>query len=385
MKNHKQRLSKNTVGIALVPVLIVTGIVSLLGVGGYVVYQSVNNRTQQVNQESLVEGERFLPENAWINISEQKISEAQRVYTRIGGNDRFTSAIEVSKARFPRGASVVVLVNGYQYPDAVLATSLTPNFPLLYLPRSTSDTTTYQAVIAEIQRLNPERAVVIGGENAVNENMMSRLRGYIKRIDRRAGESRIETAINLSKYYGFQHRTVYLVNAYKKTDAALMQSAYEEGNALFITNEGMHPATLEYMQKIKPNKIVLLGGVDVISSETQSEIQEQFPQAQVQRFAGSNRYQTATYISRVRYGSSADTAYIVNSDAETDAVLASTYSAGKRGPVLYVERDRIPVETASEIKRLGIKNIVIIGGEERVGGQTAWRLGALANGFDPAY
>lgn len=78
------------------------------------------------------------------------------------------------------------------------------------------------------------------------------------------------------------------------------------------------------------------------------------------RIAGNNRYETAVAVSQTAYPNGATVAYIVSGTTFPDALTAAPLT--KNGPLLLTHPDRLPPETAAEIKRLGATKIVIVGG-----------------------
>lgn len=85
----------------------------------------------------------------------------------------------------------------------------------------------------------------------------------------------------------------------------------------------------------------------------------------VERLAGENRFATAAAVSRSQYPDGAPVAFIATGATFADALSISAPAAGL-GPVLLVERDRLPSETAAELRRLGPIGILVIGGPAAV-------------------
>ncbi len=76
---------------------------------------------------------------------------------------------------------------------------------------------------------------------------------------------------------------------------------------------------------------------------------------------GANRYDTAVELSRSNF-SSAETIVISNGYAIPDGLTATPVASYYKAPLLLVEKDSIPSSTQNEIRRLGAKNVIIIGG-----------------------
>ena len=80
----------------------------------------------------------------------------------------------------------------------------------------------------------------------------------------------------------------------------------------------------------------------------------------VTRLQGPNRYETAAAVSRHAFPNGAPVVVVASGTNFPDALVAAPF--GVRGPILLTERDRLPISTANEIKRLKAKEIIIVGG-----------------------
>lgn len=89
----------------------------------------------------------------------------------------------------------------------------------------------------------------------------------------------------------------------------------------------------------------------------------------VRRLAGANRFATAVAVSRAQFADGAPMAFIATGTNFADALSISAAGAGF-GPVLLVERDRLPDETAAELRRLQPTFIIVVGGEAAISSRT---------------
>ena len=83
------------------------------------------------------------------------------------------------------------------------------------------------------------------------------------------------------------------------------------------------------------------------------------------RVAGVDRINTAVEVSK-KYYKSADTVIIANYEKFADSLSASALSKALKAPILLVKKDQLDSVVAQEIKRLGAKNVVVIGGDHSV-------------------
>jgi len=95
----------------------------------------------------------------------------------------------------------------------------------------------------------------------------------------------------------------------------------------------------------------------------------------VSRIAGSNRYATAAAVSQLVFPNGAPIAVVVSGTTFPDALVAAPF--GVRGPILLTDPTRLPPETAEEIRRLKVKEVIIVGGLAAVSAQVEAQLKAL--------
>ncbi len=84
-----------------------------------------------------------------------------------------------------------------------------------------------------------------------------------------------------------------------------------------------------------------------------------------ERVAGKSRINTAVEVSK-KYYKSADTVIIANYEKFSDSLSASALSKALKAPILLVQKDQLDSVVEQEIKRLGAKNVVVIGGNHSV-------------------
>ena len=89
------------------------------------------------------------------------------------------------------------------------------------------------------------------------------------------------------------------------------------------------------------------------------------PEQKVERVAGRSRIETAVEVSK-KYYNSAETVIVANYEQFADSLSASALSKQLKAPILLVKKDQLDSVVAQEIKRLGAKNVIVIGGEKSV-------------------
>ena len=101
-----------------------------------------------------------------------------------------------------------------------------------------------------------------------------------------------------------------------------------------------------------------------VPGTTTPETSAQTPKATT-RVAGADRINTAVEVSK-KYYKSADTVIIANYEKFADSLSASALSKALKAPILLVQKDQLDSVVAQEIKRLGAKNVIVIGGEQSI-------------------
>ncbi|PBG25671.1 cell surface protein [Clostridioides difficile] len=111
------------------------------------------------------------------------------------------------------------------------------------------------------------------------------------------------------------------------------------------------------MKKIKQLGIVALAGSSALGA-TMMGSSAMAPQELV--LAGEDRIDTSLKISSYKW-QKAENAVLINSNTIADALCSAPLATSKNAPVLLTEKDNLNAKTKEEIKRLGVKNIYVIG------------------------
>ena len=188
--------------------------------------------------------------------------------TRLAGPDRYTTAAATSAATFARGVPVAYVATGANYPDALAAIPLaarTRSPLLLTTPSSVPSATT-----RELQRLAPSRIVVLGGRAAVSDAVITQLRaltaGSVTRI---AGADRYGTAAAIAASFASGRPAIYLATgiAYPDALAGGPAAAMLDVPLLLVAPDRLPAPTAAQLDRIKPARLVVLGGLAAIRDE----------------------------------------------------------------------------------------------------------------------
>ncbi len=145
------------------------------------------------------------------------------------------------------------------------------------------------------------------------------------------------------------------------------------GPVLLTGNDTLPAAIATELRRLKPAKVVIVGGTSAISASVELAVRALGPKTE--RLAGQTRFTTAAVVAK-SMGSPTREALIVSADSAhlVDAVLAASLAAGLKIPVLYVQGDTVAAETRSALTALNIQRTIIVGGPSSVSAAIASKL-----------
>jgi putative cell wall-binding protein len=192
------------------------------------------------------------------------------------------------------------------------------------------------------------------------------LLGSVTRI---AGANRYETAALISKAkFAPGVPVAYVATGLLFPDALAGGPAASLGHGpiLLAQKTALTAPTVNEVKRLKPKRIVILGGEAVISASLETQLQG-LTAGTVTRLSGADRFGTAAAISKATFNPGVDVAYVATGYAFPDALAGGPVAAMDKGPILLVNTDNLPGPTIAELNRLKPKRIVILGGPSAVG------------------
>ncbi len=287
--------------------------------------------------------------------------------SRLEGVDRFATAVEASESEFAAGVDVVYIANGLNFPDALAAgpvAAANGGPVLLVAPWFVPD-----VVKDELERLQPKRIVVLGGEPSVNASVLTELRGFTSgRVSRLEGVDRFATAVEASESeFAAGVDVVYIANGLNFPDAlaAGPVAAANGGPVLLVAPWFVPDVVKDELERLQPKRIVVLGGEPSVNASVLTELRG-FTSGRVSRLEGVDRFATAVEASESEFAAGVDVVYIANGLNFPDALAAGPVAAANGGPVLLVAPWFVPDVVKDELERLQPKRIVVLGGEPSV-------------------
>jgi len=138
--------------------------------------------------------------------------------------------------------------------------------------------------------------------------------------------------------------------------------------------------TTAELNRLKPQRIWVLGGTSVISEGVRAALVPYASTGQAKRVAGADRYATAAQISTTWYAPGVQAAFVAVGTNFADALSGAPAAALRDSPLLLVRSTNIPAPTAAELDRLNPQRIYVLGGTAVINGAVASALAAYTSG-----
>lgn len=287
--------------------------------------------------------------------------------TRLAGNDRFETSSLISSSQFGPRVPVAYVASGVIFADALAGAPVAgaDGGPMLLTAPGALPAVTRE----ELQRLRPERIVILGGHPSVHpaaEAELKRIRpGAVTRI---GGADRYETSALISRArFEPDVPVAYVASGHNFPDAlaAAPVAARAGGPVLLTTPETLPDTVRAELERLRPERIVILGSTPSVSAGVEAELRR-LPSADVTRLGGADRYETAALISNSGFEPGVPVVYLSSGVNFPDALSGGPAAAAGRGPILLTDPNVLPPAIESELKRLRPRSVVILGENDAV-------------------
>jgi len=286
---------------------------------------------------------------------------------RLSGPNRYGTSAAVSKMAFEYADEVFIAL-GTNFPDALVAGAAAGyrNGPVLL----TSPDSLPPETAAELSRLRPVTAYIVGGTGAISQHVADQVGALVPHVVRLAGKDRYETSAAVSKEI-FQKAPVAFVASGENFPDALVAAAaagFLSAPVLLTRKDRVPKATIDELNRLHPATIYIVGGTVPVSASA-AQVLAQY--GKVVRLAGTNRYGTSAKVAEQFYNCfTCDTrAFLAYGGNFPDALVAAAAGGSFQAPVLLVTRDSIPAPTREQLDRLDVEhgNVWVVGGTAVIG------------------
>ena len=244
---------------------------------------------------------------------------------RIGGIDRYETAIKVSQSTYPSGAGTVMLASGTDFPDALAAGAAAGVAGASLL--LTDPGALPSSVAAELTRLKATRVILIGGEDRVSSAVRASVQSVLPgaAIERIAGRDRTETSLLLAARFFPTATAAYVVDGRNFADAVVAAAlGGAKGMPVILVPGGDAGLSSDMSTRIKAlgagiRSVIVAGSTASVSSGIESSIKA--AGVATTRIGGIDRYETS-YLLNVNAYPNGATSVLFATGALTGSVLA---------------------------------------------------------------
>lgn len=289
---------------------------------------------------------------------------------RIGGADRYDTAVRVARASTP-GATAVVLASGTDagMADALVAAPLARKRAAALVLTGPSQLPA--SVSADLRARRATSATIVGGTGVISANVESQLRALgVTTIDRIAGRNRYDTAAKVAVRMGASPDVLVASGLSGAMADGLVLSGPGAALArpvLLVTPDRVPGETTYALGKVGAVRSVVAGGTGVVSDA----VLRQLPAPR--RVAGVDRYATGVAVARWAQALMPARQVLMSSGEPT--ALVDTLSGGQLGRItLYATATAMPASTAGWLDAApGLEDVTVLGGTAAISDLVAGR------------
>lgn len=275
-----------------------------------------------------------------IDYSFNENGEAISKWDVIKGNNRFSTATEISKMNYATGGTVV-LVNGNAVADGIAATPLAASENASILLANTNNLPSETA--NRMKEIAPQKVIIVGGENAVSKALEAKIANdYAVEVQRIAGKDRYATSFEIAKKLvesGAEINTAYIVAGTGEADALSVASkAGADKQPIILTGkDSIDPEMYAWLKEQNLEDAYFIGGNKVISDNVINSVNEiTTNDVTANRIAGNNREETNAKVIEKLYTGGFSNVYAAKSNVLVDALSAGPMAAQRNCPVVLV-------------------------------------------------
>ena len=290
---------------------------------------------------------------------------------RIGGSDRYETAVGVARAAHPDATTVVVASGTNEgMPDALVAAPLAVAKDAALLLTGPDRLPT--SVQSDIRARRATTAYVVGGTGVISTAVETQLRNLgVSTITRLAGANRYDTAAKVAAQMGGFRSDVLIASGRPDAMAdglVLSGPAAALGRPILLVAADKVPWETRWaLGHVRAERTVVAGGTGVVPNAVLAQLPSPT------RVAGADRYGTSTAVAA--WASRLIPATDVLLSSGEPAALVDTLAGGQFGRVtLYAKATTMPATTASWLDRApNLKGVTVLGGTAAIGELVAGR------------
>ena len=300
---------------------------------------------------------------------------ADMTISSLAGDDRFATAIEVSKAGFEDGqAGAVVLVGQDAIVDGLAAAPLAKakKAPILLAKKDglTEEVEKEMLRVLGTTGLGNKTIYIVGGESQISKEAEAKLAKLGTKVVRLSGDDRYATSLAIAEEVTKEEKKLkpaFVVGGEGEVDAMSIaaHAAKEEAPIVVVNKDVVSEDAKEFMTD---REIVVVGGKSSVSEEVVAELDAlDETENNVERLAGDDRQGTNDAVIN-KYHKNATTAFVakdgyVGGKSQLIDALTAAPLAGNAGAPIVLATNNVSVEQKEAVQSNfnGVKKIVQIG------------------------
>ncbi|MBY6037107.1 cell wall-binding repeat-containing protein [Fictibacillus nanhaiensis] len=267
---------------------------------------------------------------------------------RIGGKDRYEVSTGISKELDNKAAygGTVIISRGDLYTDALSGGPLAAfeGAPVLLTGTKALPST----VINELNRLKPEKAIILGGTGSVSVNVENQLKSMgIQTIQRIGGKDRFAVSAGVAEQIADYADTAIIASGLNFPDALSASGmAGYMGMPILLVGTNSVPDSIQTFIKNNSNikKFIIVGGPATVSDNVKTKISQLRNGAKIERLGGLNRYQVSINVANYgieNYGMDLSSLLIARGDVFADALSGSPLATFTGSPILLTTSTKV--------------------------------------------
>lgn len=267
---------------------------------------------------------------------------------RIGGKDRYEVSTGISKELNNQGAysGTIIITRGDLYPDALSGGPLAAleGAPVLL----TGTKALPNATINEINQINPDKAIILGGTGSVSSNVESQLRSLgIETVQRIGGKDRFAVSAGVAEEMADYSDTAIIASGLNFPDALSASGmAGYAGMPILLVGTNTVPDSIQTFIKNHSDikQFIIVGGPATVSDQVKTKIKQLRSGAVVERIGGLNRYQVSVNVANYgieNYDMDLSSLVVARGDLFPDALSGSPLAAFYGAPILLTTSTKL--------------------------------------------
>ncbi|MST62370.1 cell wall-binding repeat-containing protein [Peptostreptococcus anaerobius] len=188
-----------------------------------------------------------------------------------------------------------------------------------------------------------------------------------KTVERISGDDRYDTSYNIARRAVKSANRVIVVSGENFADALTSAPlAFSKDSVILLSSDGNVKKLKEEINRLNPREVIISGGSNSVSDAVENAIKGD---SKAIRISGNDRYKTAAKNAEKAIIENGNKKKVIIVDGRNypDAISIAPYAAKNGLPILLANGNKLSDEQMSVIKKYGIDEAIIIGGQNSIG------------------